>query len=111
MPEITAPPEDITNNTGSSIAFSCEVKGWPVPTVEWRIARDDGEISVTTLNDTRFSIATREGPNDYELTSWMQLMKTTREDTGTYACVAINSQGEAKASAFLTIGNFQKLFL
>lgn len=47
---------------------------------------------------------------DYANISWLQIMDTQREDSGNYICVAINEEGEDKAVAYLTIGNFQKRF-
>lgn len=116
VPQIISPPEDITNNTGSSVAFSCEVKGWPLPVVEWRLLRvsESGEEEWTKLTPDGERIwvqALSEGSRDqYETTSWLQMIGLKREHSGLYACVARNSEGEARATAYLTIGNFKRDF-
>lgn len=116
VPQIISPPEDITNNTGSSVAFSCEVKGWPLPTVEWRllaITESGNEEKWTTLtpDGERIWVHTlSDGPSNYETTSWLQMIGLKREHSGLYACVASNSEGEARATAYLTIGNFKRDF-
>lgn len=106
MPKITSPPEDTTNNTGSSVAFSCEAWGWPLPSIDWRLERDGQEISISGKH---FDIKSNQSSN-YAVISWLQLMDAQREDSGTYLCVASNSEGEDKASAYLTIGYFKKRF-
>ena len=75
-------------------------------TIEWRVPDDKPLPS----DSKHFSVKARNGPNDYEVTSWLQLMDVTRDFSGVYSCVASNSRGEAKASATLTIGNFKKTF-
>lgn len=109
MPRILSPPEDITNNTGSSIAFSCEVKGWPVPAIEWRVQSESAHVALPSDN-ARISVQSRGGPSDYEMTSWLQMVDLKREDSGIYICHATNSEGSASARAYLTIGNFKKNF-
>lgn len=116
VPQIISPPEDITNNTGSSVAFSCEVKGWPLPTVEWRLlttTESGNEEKWTTLTPDGEQIwvhTLSDGPSNYETTSWLQMIGLKREHSGLYACVASNSEGEARATAYLTIGNFKRDF-
>ena len=109
VPQIITLPEDTTNNTGGTVAFTCEVKGWPVPSIEWRMKTDANEMPLPSDNNY-ISVQTRGGPSDYELTSWLQIMDAKREYSGIYICVATNSEGEARASAYLTIGNFKKNF-
>jgi len=109
VPQIVTPPEDITNNTGSSVAFSCEVKGWPVPSIEWW-AQSERELFALPSDNKHISVQSRGGPSEYEVTSWLQLMNVERHNSGLYICIATNSEGQAKASASLTIGNFKKNF-
>jgi len=42
-PVILTPPENLKNLTGSSIAMSCEARGFPIPTIEWMWTRVDGK--------------------------------------------------------------------
>nr|XP_027201981.1 insulin-like growth factor-binding protein-related protein 1 [Dermatophagoides pteronyssinus] len=113
-PQIISPPIDTTNNTGSSISFSCEATGWPLPSIEWRIERNNdgvgGLIEIPILSEeTHFEIRTNQS-TDYAMISWLQIIDAQRDDSGNYFCVAINTEGEDKTSAYLTIGNFQKRF-
>nr|AAQ24550.1 Blo t Gal d 1 allergen [Blomia tropicalis] len=108
-PQIITPPEDITNNIGSSVTFSCEVKGWPIPMIEWRMVNKEKELALPSDNE-HISVQSRGGPSSYEITSWLQLTNIPREYSGTYTCVATNSEGQSRASAYLTIGNFKKNF-
>ena len=93
------------------MAFSCEVKGWPVPTVEWRVQKSESAEMALPSDNEHISVQSRGGPSDYEVTSWLQLMELKPENSGVYICVATNSEGQATASAYLTIGNFKKTFL
>lgn len=102
VPKIVSPPEDIVNKTGSYIAFSCEVKGWPVPVIEWRV-RKDTDASALPSDDPHIAVQSRGGPSNYEVTGWLQLLNIRFADQGTYYCVAKNSEGETKAGAKLTV--------
>lgn len=106
-PVILTPPESIVNTTGSSVAFSCEAKGWPVPVIEWFIEKDYVERLLPSDNN-HISVLSRGGPSDYEVTSWLQVIEADVSDTANYICLAKNSVGESKAKARLRIGNFQK---
>lgn len=101
-PKIVSPPEDIKNKTGSYVAFSCEVKGWPVPIIEWRVSKDNEAIALPS-DDPHIAVQSRGGPSNYEVTGWLQLLDITSKDQGTYFCVAKNSEGESKAGAKLSV--------
>lgn len=45
----------------------------------------------------------RGGPQKYELSSWLQIEDATREDSGTYRCIAKNSLGNVSATVVLGI--------
>jgi len=102
VPKIVSPPEDITNKTGSYVAFSCEAKGWPVPIIEWRVQRDS-DVKALPSDDPHIAVQSRGGPSSYEVTGWLQLLDITHVDQGTYYCVAKNSEGETKAAAKLVV--------
>jgi len=106
-PRIVSPPEAMRNKSGSFIAFACEVMGWPVPSIEWRVQRDQGNTGPDPLplpsDDSHIAVQTRGGPSNYEITGWLQVLAITSSDQGTYYCVAHNSQGEAQASARLVV--------
>lgn len=104
------------------MAFSCEVSGWPLPTVEWRVIyaddlTEDSKPKEKSVSEKKLVadgkgvyIQELSGPRDWETTSWLQLVDLKREDSGRYACVALNSEGEVRATAILTIGNFKREF-
>ena len=48
-PEIVTAPENTHNHTGENVVLACEVRGFPVPKVEWSWTRVDGE---TFLDDS-----------------------------------------------------------
>ena len=67
-------------------------------------------IEIPILSEeTHFEIRTNQS-TDYAMISWLQIIDAQRDDSGNYFCVAINTEGEDKTSAYLTIGNFQKRF-
>jgi len=108
VPKIVSPPEDIANKTGSYVAFSCEVKGWPVPVIEWRVQRDDVEANTLPSDDPHIAVQSRGGPSNYEVTGWLQLLDISIADQGSYSCIARNSEGETKATAKLVITDYRR---
>lgn len=82
--------------------------GWPLPTIDWKVERDGNEILILA-DETHFEIKSNSSSN-YVTISWLQIMDAKREDSGVYICLANNTEGEQRASAYLTIGNFQKRF-
>ncbi|XP_064455818.1 insulin-like growth factor-binding protein-related protein 1 [Ornithodoros turicata] len=102
-PVILSRPENTSNYTGGRAAISCEVKGWPVPTVEWKVDRGNGRLIPLPTDSPRISVQSRGGPSNYEVTSWLQLLDVERDDSGSYYCVASNREGQASASAKLNV--------
>ena len=102
-----SPPEDIRNKSGSYVAFSCEVKGWPVPVIEWRVQKDREDTPLPS-DDPHIAVQSRGGPSNYEVTGWLQLLDITYKDQGTYFCVAKNSEGESKGGAKLTVTDYSR---
>ena len=78
-----------------------------MPKIEWRVQTESADLALPSDNK-HISVQSRGGPSAYEVTSWLQLMELEREYSGQYICVATNSEGEARASAYLTVGNFKK---
>ncbi|XP_007247181.4 kazal-type serine peptidase inhibitor domain 3 [Astyanax mexicanus] len=100
VPVIKVPPRDLVNVTGSSVAFLCEVFAFPMALVEWR---KDGNEVILPGDDPHISVQSRGGPQKYELSSWLQIEETTREDSGTYKCITRNDLGDISATAVLRI--------
>lgn len=101
--------EDVTNKTGGSITLTCEVKGWPLPTVEWFVERDNEQHPVK-LDNVRVSVNTKNEQRRGELTSWLQIVGVSKLDSGIYICKAHNAKGSIADRAYLTVGNFNKQF-
>ncbi|KAB0393078.1 hypothetical protein E2I00_017810, partial [Balaenoptera physalus] len=49
------------------------------------------------------AIQTRGGPEKHEVTGWVLVSPLSKEDAGEYECHASNSQGQASASAKITV--------
>ncbi|CAF94984.1 unnamed protein product, partial [Tetraodon nigroviridis] len=85
---------------GGVCVFLCEVFAFPMALVEWR---KEGQDVVLPGDDPHVSVQSRGGPLKFELSSWLQIEGAGPEDSGTYRCIARNSQGSASASAVLGI--------
>ncbi|XP_046385638.1 insulin-like growth factor-binding protein-related protein 1 [Ischnura elegans] len=103
VPIITSAPDDSTGVIGQPIALSCEVKGHPIPDIHWEFKSDDDRFSTIGKNlpsdDLYVAVQVRGGPEAYMTTSWVQIVDLRPTDVGVYTCVAINSEGVARASA------------
>ncbi|XP_036890059.1 insulin-like growth factor-binding protein 7 [Sturnira hondurensis] len=108
-PSIVTPPKDIWNVTGAKVYLSCEVIGIPTPVLIWnKVKRDDDgfqRIELLPGDRENLAIQTRGGPEKHEVTGWVLLSPLSKEDAGEYECHASNSQGQASASAKITVVN------
>ncbi|XP_076363745.1 insulin-like growth factor-binding protein-related protein 1 [Tachypleus tridentatus] len=102
-PKIVSPPRNVYNKTGSFVAFTCEVSGFPVPSIEWKVDRGDGILIPLPTDDSHIAVQSRGGPSHYEVTSWLQLLDINAKDSATYWCIAKNNMGEASESAQLYV--------
>uniref|UniRef100_A0ABK0LQF2 Insulin-like growth factor binding protein 7 n=1 Tax=Rattus norvegicus TaxID=10116 RepID=A0ABK0LQF2_RAT len=106
-PSIVTPPKDIWNITGAKVYLSCEVIGIPTPVLIWnKVKRDHSGVQRTELlpgDRENLAIQTRGGPEKHEVTGWVLVSPLSKEDTGEYECHASNSQGQASASAKITV--------
>nr|CAD7442309.1 unnamed protein product [Timema bartmani] len=50
-------------------------------------------------DDLYMAVQVRGGPEPYMATSWVQIVSLRHKDTGTYTCVATNTEGVVRASA------------
>lgn len=88
-PFILRSPEDITALVGSTVEFSCEVGGDPLPDVLWRRNSPGGTMPlgrVRVLEDRS-----------------LRLERITLQDQGRYVCEVDNQAGALTASATLTV--------
>lgn len=54
-PEITLPPMNVANRTGSNVYLTCEVAGVPLPVVEWVYTSATGKQTVYPSKMSVFS--------------------------------------------------------
>ncbi|XP_049645908.1 insulin-like growth factor-binding protein 7 [Suncus etruscus] len=106
-PSIATPPKDIWNVTGAQVYLSCEVIGIPTPVLIWnKVKRGTFGVQKTELlpgDRDNLAIQTRGGPEKHEVTGWVLVSPLSKEDAGEYECHASNSQGQASASAKITV--------
>jgi len=55
-PEITLPPVDVANKTGSNVFLTCEAAGVPLPVVEWVYTASTGKQIVYPSRSFFFKI-------------------------------------------------------
>lgn len=113
VPKITSAPENIQNQTDSNVVFSCEAFAYPIPIIEWRFISKKGSTEFDERpiqfkknlpgDDSHIAVQSRGGPNNFGVTSWLQILRTQISDTGYYHCIAKNSEGEDSAFGRLTI--------
>ncbi|KFM69260.1 Kazal-type serine protease inhibitor domain-containing protein 1, partial [Stegodyphus mimosarum] len=106
-PKIVSPPEDVANYTGGHVALSCEAMGWPIPVVEWRVDKGNGDTEPLPSDDPKVAVQSRGGPSRYEVTSWLQFLNINPENQATYWCIAKNELGESSASATVKVTNLK----
>uniref|UniRef100_A0A286XBR6 Insulin-like growth factor-binding protein 7 n=1 Tax=Cavia porcellus TaxID=10141 RepID=A0A286XBR6_CAVPO len=106
-PSIVTPPKDIWNVSGAQVYLSCEVIGIPTPVLIWnKVKRGSYGVQRTELlpgDRDNLAIQTRGGPEKHEVTGWVLVSPLSKEDDGEYECHASNSQGQASASAKITV--------
>jgi len=98
-PVIFTPPAHAKNTSGSDVALACEVRAYPIPTIEWTWKRVDGKTDFLPSDDAHISTNMRGGPEKYEVTGWLQIQNMQKYHEGDYTCVAQNDQGVAQATA------------
>ncbi|XP_015262484.1 PREDICTED: insulin-like growth factor-binding protein 7 [Gekko japonicus] len=104
-PSIVTPPKDIWNVTGAQIYLSCEVIGVPTPVLTWNKIAKGQRTELLPGDRENLAIQTRGGPEKHEVTGWVLISPLSKDDSGEYECHASNSQGEATASARITVVN------
>uniref|UniRef100_A0A8C8RZG5 Insulin like growth factor binding protein 7 n=1 Tax=Pelusios castaneus TaxID=367368 RepID=A0A8C8RZG5_9SAUR len=102
-PSIVTPPKEIWNVTGAQIYLSCEVMGIPTPVLTWNKVSGMELLELLPGDRDNLAIQTRGGPEKHEVTGWVLISPLSKEDDGEYECRALNSKGEATASARITV--------
>ncbi|XP_043933936.1 neural cell adhesion molecule L1-like protein isoform X3 [Protopterus annectens] len=89
--------DEVKYNTvaGNSVFMDCRVFGSPVPVISW--TREDDIYSVESLRHNVFENGT------------LEIKNTSKEDSGTYICLATNSLGKEAITAVLNIRDSTKV--
>lgn len=98
-PTIVSPPEDTYGPTGANLTLDCEARGFPAPAITWQYENTEGRTWQLPSDDQDISIQTRGGPEPYMVTGWAQILTLDPSYSGTYHCIASNSEGTVHARA------------
>ena len=117
VPRIITPMENFTYiaNETNSIMFECSTSGIPAPTISW--FRINQTVSTELTDGTRSLIAPPQVNSTYELpdgrgtaslvTSTLTIPATQDDDSGQYACQAVNDFGnETRQFELIVQGKF-----
>ena len=85
---------------GNTISITCEVFGYPSPTVVW--SKPNGGLSDRVSVSNGFSVPTGYG-NVTSVKVNLIITNASRKDTGVYTCSANNSVGSDKNNATITV--------
>ncbi|EZA59624.1 hypothetical protein DMN91_005421 [Ooceraea biroi] len=101
-PRIIEEPEDTVVEFGRSMTLKCRVTGDPVPKVKWM--KNKNSPRMTETRDEEMYVIPEDG-NKYIIHENGTLVVTemTKQDIGTYECVASNDMGLAKSRKARTI--------
>ncbi|XP_066598511.1 insulin-like growth factor-binding protein-related protein 1 [Prorops nasuta] len=103
-PWILSSLENVATKIGQRVALNCEAKGFPVPDIFWEFHSADGKtVQILPTTDHEATVNISEGPEPLMRTSWMQLARFSKEQSGMYNCIANNSMGEASSVASVTL--------
>jgi len=102
-PKIKSPPKDAVRPHGGIMVMDCEASGYPVPTITWELYQPDENVIKLPSDDSAIAVQVRGGPEKHMVTGWVQIMRVNKNNVGTYICVASNSEGEARATASVTL--------
>jgi len=104
-PTIVSKPDSLKERSGESAALVCEATGYPIPTVEWVWTRADGKTVLLPNDDLHLAVNMRGGPEEYQVTGWLQIMEIEERHEGDYTCIAQNELGAEQATARVKVIN------
>jgi len=104
-PIIVTPPFDTFAPIGHNITLDCEAKGFPAPVISWQYETISGDSISLPSDDEMISVQMRGGPEPYMATGWAQILSLDPTYSGTYHCIASNSEGKVHASAKVGVYN------
>ena len=82
IPKILQGPQSISELQGTDATFNCSASGIPPPTILWTFTNNDNEV--TTLSSTR------NYKDSENVMGELDLLGVTKDDFGTFSCVAVN---------------------
>jgi len=94
---ITTEVEDQTQNEGSTVSFTCQADGEPVPTISWYF----NGVPVDKTNTMKYRIIPRLFTNAIEDT--LLIMSVESSNVGTYTCNATNVVSSDTSSGVLRV--------
>jgi len=104
-PVIVSKPDSLKERRGESAALVCEATGYPIPTVEWVWTRSDGKTVLLPNDDLHLAVNMRGGPEQYQVTGWLQIMQIEERHEGDYTCIAQNELGVEQATGRVKVIN------
>lgn len=104
-PLIVTAPSNQQLQIGQPLTLDCEVKGQPVPSVEWHFSGTQSQSRVLPGDDEMTAVQLRGGPESLMITSWLQIVSMRESDEGVYTCIAKNIHGEIQAQALVLRSN------
>jgi len=108
-PVIVSPPVDSYGPIGANLTLDCEAKGFPAPTISWQYDNVEGRTILLPSDDQDISIQMRGGPEPLMVTGWAQILALDPTYSGTYHCIASNSEGKVYAKAQVGVYGKQEL--
>ena len=119
MPQIITPMEDYTVNETNPVIFECSASGIPASTINW--FRVNQTVSTMLTNGIRSLISPPQVDYIYELpggrgttflvTFTLTIPATQDEDSGQYACQAVNDFGnETREFELIVQGYFMHTY-
>ena len=96
-PNVTAISTNQVVTSPDPISFSCTVDSYPSSNITW--LHNGAEIQAASPRVTISTVQVDSRTQESTLT----LLNTTAEDTGTYSCSAVNSEGSASMTTELQV--------
>ena len=96
-PNVTAISDNLTVTSPAPVSFNCTVDSYPPSIITW--FHNGAEVQAAP---PRVTISTVQVDNRTQESS-LTFLNTTSEDTGTYACSAVNDEGSGNMSTELQV--------